>query len=818
MLARLQNTTSVPVVTTEDGTKIGVVQLQTCMQAIMSHSPELMPNLEQDFTVYAYDYSEYDTPLVGQGLLSRVLASSSPTPNAAATQSGTMITGRVCKNMLAMLSNNVTDTLEVKLKLVVVPIKHRNEYDKAMDTYRASSRGNFDVMDFDINMNMNMNSNTNPNSNMTSNINMNMNNGSFHLPANFDLTSMDSFGSQQYQNPVERANSGIDSLHDMLTPGFTGNTFDGNQSHAHSIAGSSRAGTPVNMILQNAHVAAYDGSRPSSRNSNRSTQLEQSVEDQLEQGPARKRAKVTQSEWRGRPSFGKPSDSLRVTASTTASIRDFRPSIMDMPSADANTGPRAPTPRPAGKRLQPTKMPQRRSNLRRNSSISDYPTPGPPSDASVFDDAMSSPDFPSSPPTYERNDIYRPQAPSSPGLPEISLMNDSGFQSDVPTDVPTDVPCEPEQSIAAAEKRPQGRRKRRAKASWSEYEPVDAVPHAAVPVTSIDDISRERALNAVGIGKNPARKKAATSPAYENCDTAQAVIAQTLSRPHGRPQKSSEAKVSRPVAALQRSQSLQQTVVAGKHTSNDTSLPPARPIVPPTLAPSPSMTNGPGGSPLPVTEASDTISGPVSVGVTMPKKDSHGNRGRRNDIHALKATKSLERSNTWAGPQSDVDVESATDSAIQALQAVQEVVVKKGRISSAVVRSETIKKQLKRSIDNGAPPAFCNTCGAIETPTWRPYYVCHEKGDMRGVVLTDKIHCVVPFKLDEHGITSEYIVFKKWSSLTLDERDIYQKMNFCNRKCIAIFDQSNHTKLLQPVETTFVSTKNSGPKSSGTRR
>jgi hypothetical protein len=51
-------------------------------------SPELISKLENDYTVYAYDYSEYETPLVGQGMLSRVLASASPTPNAPAFQSG----------------------------------------------------------------------------------------------------------------------------------------------------------------------------------------------------------------------------------------------------------------------------------------------------------------------------------------------------------------------------------------------------------------------------------------------------------------------------------------------------------------------------------------------------------------------------------------------------------------------------------------------------------------------------------------------------------------------------------------------------------
>jgi len=78
----------------DESTQIGVIELKTCLQAIVSASPELVTKLGQDYTVYAYDYSEYETPLVGQGMLSWALASASPTPAAPAHQSKTMVTGR----------------------------------------------------------------------------------------------------------------------------------------------------------------------------------------------------------------------------------------------------------------------------------------------------------------------------------------------------------------------------------------------------------------------------------------------------------------------------------------------------------------------------------------------------------------------------------------------------------------------------------------------------------------------------------------------------------------------------------------------------
>ena len=87
-LARFPDILHVPTVPIDENTQIGVIELRTCIRAIVSASPELVSRLTQgDFTIYAYDYSEYETPLVGQGMLSSVLAAASPTPTAPAFQS-----------------------------------------------------------------------------------------------------------------------------------------------------------------------------------------------------------------------------------------------------------------------------------------------------------------------------------------------------------------------------------------------------------------------------------------------------------------------------------------------------------------------------------------------------------------------------------------------------------------------------------------------------------------------------------------------------------------------------------------------------------
>ncbi|KAG9878160.1 hypothetical protein KCV05_g21521, partial [Aureobasidium melanogenum] len=136
-LARFPDILHVPTVPIDENTQIGVIELRTCIRAIVSASPELVSRLTQgDFTIYAYDYSEYETPLVGQGMLSSVLAAASPTPTAPAYQSKTMITGRVCKNIMGLFSNGVKETLEVKLRLVPVPKPVQSDFLKSMEIYR----------------------------------------------------------------------------------------------------------------------------------------------------------------------------------------------------------------------------------------------------------------------------------------------------------------------------------------------------------------------------------------------------------------------------------------------------------------------------------------------------------------------------------------------------------------------------------------------------------------------------------------------------------------------------------------------------------
>ncbi|KAH7042033.1 hypothetical protein B0J12DRAFT_579898 [Macrophomina phaseolina] len=426
-LARLPNALNVPTVPVDDDVQVGVIELRTCIDAIVAASPELVAKLGHDYTVYAYDYSEYETPLVGQGMLSWILAAASPTPDAPATRSKTMVTGKVRENILGLFSGGIKETLEVRLKLVQVPTFLQSEYLETMERYRNVSKA---------------------------------------LPEGFDhsqwaaLKSNPEFsafaaqvaaGSSQSSMALQRVNSGgVESLHQLLTQNQTMDERRGSQYHAPSVthshqgsrAGSrsgSRAGSPTPSMRSSAALQqiTHDHSRPVSRGSYTSERpisrhepafepriaQQQGQESEQEDGPPRKRARVVQTDWHGKSKFGPRADTLRITASTAASL-----------------------PRPRNRQsIGGT------SSLRRESSsqslrryASPYAPRGPYSESAIASedeqmaDAEDSPaEFPSSPPVFAQNNDS--PAPSSPGLPTLPYPDDSGFMSGTGADHDADI-------------------------------------------------------------------------------------------------------------------------------------------------------------------------------------------------------------------------------------------------------------------------------------------------------------------------------------------------------------------------------------------
>lgn len=393
--------------------------------------------------MYAYDYSEYETPLVGQGMLSWVLASASPTPDAPAHQSKTMVTGRVCKNVLGLFSKGAQETLEVRLRLVPVPTVMQSEYIDSMQRYRELS-------------------NT--------------------IPHEFDAQTWTNFlrqnpgvlASAKSQQPDRVASpmdhSGIEKFHRLLSEGSTPRDFPSiaqtepfrSASPPQStIAAPSRHSTPggnrpsKQPPQQSQHnTINSDAIRPSSSASMQEPDFTNmafarrgsiqsgygSGEESTEPQP-RKRAKVYRTEFPGRSDFNieKQPSSLRVAASTAASVRIHRPTPLNPAIAAAqnsNAEPvRPPTPIASTNDIQRRARPPP-SLLREPSG---YTSPYAMSDDHTsFDPHQHSPEesgyqglfepsfsMPSSPPVA---DCGFP-GPSSPALPPIGTDHDSGFMS-----------------------------------------------------------------------------------------------------------------------------------------------------------------------------------------------------------------------------------------------------------------------------------------------------------------------------------------------------------------------------------------------------
>ncbi|KAJ5121405.1 uncharacterized protein N7515_009366 [Penicillium bovifimosum] len=427
-LARWPHVLEIQTAYLDENTPVGVIELKTCIQAIVSASPELVGQIGKDYTVYAYDYSEYETPLVGQGMLSGVLATFSSSPEAASNQSKTMITGRVCKNPLnGLFSKGAQETLEVKLRLVPVPTVSQSDLD-------TQSWANFVRQ----------------------------------TPALMESSR----GQSQNDHGSPMNQTGIERFHQLLSEGSTPRDFTSfhhsgsvrSVSPSQSYAGS-RVSTPAyhqsyskqtvphgDMIRPSSSASMRDCDNQSQLSHNRRRSIQSgydSNEEESTENPPRKRAKVYQANWPGKSNMNieRQPSSLRVAASSAASVRIHRPTPVN-PALVAEHSAEEPV-RPPTPISRPSDFPRRNrpagSMLRESSTMSisscppSYTSPYCMSDDIPNTDATGqSPDdtryqglfepsfsMPSSPPVFDSRLTNR----SSPVLPTMTLDNDSGFMS-----------------------------------------------------------------------------------------------------------------------------------------------------------------------------------------------------------------------------------------------------------------------------------------------------------------------------------------------------------------------------------------------------
>lgn len=592
---------------------------------------------------------------MGQGMLSWVLASASPTPDAPAHQSKTMVTGRVCKNPMGLFSKgSVQDTLEVKLRLVPVPTVMQNEYLDSMHKYRETNAA---PRDFDAQSWANF------------------------VRQNPGLTDGSRSQLQDHaSSPVDQ--SGIERFHQMLSEGATPREFSnyaGNESvrsasPTHSFANGSRVSTPGgprNSTQQQPHSRhgfgqSSDVIRPSSSVSMRDSDYYQSQPtnarresiqsgyasggDEPMDGQPRKRAKLYQANWSGKSDMNidRQPSSLRVAASTAASVRIHRPTPVN-PSIAAEPSNEEPVRPPTPINRIPNNLrrgPLQSSALRESSVVSSYTSPYLMSDDIVSDQTAHSPEdsryqglfepsftMPSSPPVLESR-LY---SKSSPVLPPIAPDADSGFMSTGLDDILEDVvsPIEEQQ-------RPQ-----------SHGLATDNCPQTVTPAVQ------------------PSSPGSATGTPQERPNTM-------------------SSRNDAPVDRAPEHNPIRMQPIAPRPVSSSTSRPGSRNgprLTPKPLAPAPTppahVEIAPMRTSLPPVPASD------------PVPASHP---------------PLQHSQTWAGPMSDFNIVDPSPNSDAN---------RPRRRASSKRRPKQIQDRLEQAIKAGEVPPFCENCGCIETPTWR---------------------------------------------------------------------------------------------------
>jgi hypothetical protein len=663
-----------------------------------------------------------------------------------------MVTGRVCKNILGLFSNGIKETLEVKLKLVPVPTSMQKEYVENMERYHSLSQ---------------------------------------IMPEGFDYNAWSDFLKENptlgrlaqptpntpAHHPHRSSTGGYEPFHQMLTRHSPSqepprsDTFY-KQSNNSFMSQQSRASSPANSVASFRHIPYNPEPRPSSRASVRSEVSTHTSHCQpdphyiieiQDDGPPKKRARITQATRPRNTPLTARSDSLHKTAATASSVWLHRPIAASAASnlADAELHPRAPTPRPGNRAFgvrEPRRLPA--PSVLRHSSMDAGRPYRSPYDTGAFSDAAAdscdderdgSPDetprdIPSSPPIVSR---HTSPTPSSPPLPTFPQLTDSGFVSDVPMHREEDhaergsmVPDGsdlPTRNTTGA--RPNDATKRRNQLARSEIAPYDNShkPWQEVTPGPSDLLPQSYVPPSRNFTREPYKK-----------------VAQSIEIETGRtnPGRSGAPRAGAP--NLSRSQTLQERA---RQPFTDS-------------------------SPFPPVERTQAPAKPGSPDSTMSQGSPESDAGAQ--VYSREATpnaptkrtktskpKGMPRSHTWSGagePMSDAPTPSEGGD------------LEAPRSGSHAKRKKYIKDKLEKAVATGDMPDHCHNCGEIETPTWRRPYTRIEYGTPEGIVISPT--GIVAYEVietdPEHGGEPMYRIYR--NKITPEEKaaKLYEPMNLCN--------------------------------------
>ncbi|KAH8161338.1 hypothetical protein CIB48_g6925 [Xylaria polymorpha] len=798
-----------------DGQAIGVIDLGLCLQAVSQCSPELAGDEEKDYAVYAFDYSEPDTPLVGQGLLSRGLSQG---PD---SREPKLITGRVTKNILAIFGNGIKETLEVKLKLTAISKIPRNDPlsrpqsalphppNLAPVSSVLSDSGEWGSF-VQSHPGLSQKQSAPPmNLPTLAPAPMRPYNPSFE--ARNDTTH---YYPPLQPAPSSRPGSVDTSSKERNTPSFrqTPPLVPARRSPAVEENASSQ---PISKA-----VKSQNQSRPNSRASSRpptgrprgrprkrplasegnTSGYEDGTDGDDAPSRAKKRATTTKVERSNTATFGSAPESLRVAASTAGSIRNFRPVA---PAGDAPTrshlqeeGPRAPTPVPEPRfQGHPHSRVTTQSNLRQQSmtfqpmegmSNPSFPDPNSsmsqdarsPIDSvapSPFSDEASPADISSSPPV-PRSVMYSIQsspAPSSPVLPPMRApveQPDSGFMSGgledsrVEEDFAKKAATAPNAvAVAVAKSKP-----RRSRAKKQEPKSQQTLhihnetpgPPELLPQTSIYNPPRAQGSRKKSNAGTPV---ATEPPVIDSINTKGPEMMENVERGtmgEQSRQKAEQMQVGMPPpidfdalqAALNEYPNDQQFL--GPLDMDVNSFSPADDPAPPgNETPHPDVLNeGKMEPPAAPTPASEPSVEPELPAV--PASDP------------VLPQSSQTMPPMFSGPHPQTDAVDGVES----------------RMNKNYVKRQAIKQKLEEAVALGEMPSFCSNCGALQTPTWRKIWKQERRGVPEYHEYSEKpghVTAINVLERDDAGNPTLYEVIKK-SLGPMDDKSKWTETILCN--------------------------------------
>ncbi|KAJ8130848.1 hypothetical protein O1611_g2778 [Lasiodiplodia mahajangana] len=795
-----------------DGQTIGVIDLGLCLQAVSQCSPELAGDEEKDYAIYAFDYSEPDTPLVGQGLLSRGL-SQGPEP-----REPKLITGRVTKNLLAIFGNGIKETLEVKLKLTAISKIPRNDPIPRPQSAVAPPP-NLPVSSSTLSDNGEWGSFVQSHPILSQKQSAPVMNLPTLAPApvrpyssNFEARN----DAPHHYPPLQPAPSSRPGSVDPSAKERSAASF----RHTPPLA-PARHSPVVEENSSSQHITkparVQPQSRPNSRASSRpptgrprgrprkrplaSEGNTSGYEDGTDgdDAPSRnkKRATTTKVERSNTATFGSAPESLRVAASTAGSIRNFRPVA---PAGEVSgrshlqeEGPRAPTPVPEPRFQGPmNSRPMAQSNLRRESmtfqpaeSLLNQPYPDlsrsmsqdarSPMDSvapSPFSDEPSPADISSSPPV-PRSAMYSIQsspAPSSPILPPMRApieQPDSGFMSgglddsreeDVANKAAA-TPNDPAPVVAKPKPRRSRAKKQEPKVQHTLHIHTETPgPPELLPQTSIYNPPRplgSRKRSTVGT-------PVTTEITVENSTS---TIASGM-------REASEV-VSIEEQAIQNPDQMQVTIpprmdfdalqAAINEYPDDEQFLDTLNVDVNSFSPTDAITQGPEISNPNISHDGRMEPPVVPTPASEPSIEPELPAVPASDPVLPPLSQSMAMP---GGPHPQTDAVDGMES----------------RMNKNYVKRQAIKQKLEEAVALGEMPSFCSNCGALQTPTWRKIWkqerhgvpAYHEYSEKPGHVTAISV-----LERDDSGTPTSYEVIKK-SLGPMDDKSKWAETILCN--------------------------------------